>query len=57
MKDELKANFMETMYIFNMVNQENTPPNIPPMFNGQEQDQDTTSNNIDSTEANIFAMN
>ena len=57
MKHELKANLTETMYMFNMDNQDNIPSNIPPMFNSQEQAQDAASNNIDQTEANMFATN
>ena len=54
-KDELKENFMEIICIFNMANQENIPPNITPIFNSQGQAQDETSNEIDPTEANMFA--
>ena len=49
MKDVLKELFMETIYMFNMTNQENIPPNIPPMFHSQGQSQDATLHKIDPT--------
>ena len=45
------------MDMFNMANEDNTPPNIPPMFNSQGQSQDPTSNNIGPAKANMFAIN